>query len=52
MLKNNLIVLNPNTSVLNLKNRNDKLEIENRKKYTYCNKIIGYNNETNNVLKK
>ena len=52
MIKNNLVVLNPKTFILNPLNMYDKQIIENRKKYTYYNKIIGKNeNENKNKIK-
>ena len=43
MLKNNLIVINPNTLVYSILNVYDKFEIKKRLHNTYFNKIIGMN---------
>jgi len=52
MLRNNLVVLVPRLMVIYAKIKNDKLEIENRMRNTYYNKIIGViriNNDEKNL---
>lgn len=54
MLKNNLMVFNPKTLVFSLWNIYDRQHIEQRRKNTYYNKIIGTNEttETQNIKSK
>jgi phage head maturation protease len=48
MLRNNLIILNPKRETLDKTNNKNIVEIRNREKNTYFNKIIGYKETANN----
>ena len=43
MFKNNLVIIKPKQDVLMEMKSQDMIEIKNREKNTYFNKIIGYN---------
>ena len=48
MLRNNLIILSPKRETLDKTNNKNIVEIRNREKNTYFNKIIGYKETSNN----
>jgi phage head maturation protease len=48
MLRNNLIILSPKRETLDKTNNKNIVEIRNREKNTYFNKIIGYKETFNN----